>query len=147
MNKVYELENCKIKVHLEPKLIRVYSNAELWRFFDGKLNSRFNLLTETIKTNYRNHFGVDLNITNDSLIVEIVVHVYCDYIGLGFNRFIKIRWIQKLVGKLLKRAEIVDCGEKGVDSNRWLWDFLSKYKAQILKLLPKNLNKTSLKKH
>lgn len=147
MNKVYELENCKIKVDLEPKLIRVYSNAELWRFLNGKLDQRFDLLTETIKTDYQNHFDIPLGITNDSLIVEIVAHVYCDYIGLAFNHLIKIRWIQNLVQKLLKRAEIVDCGEKGVDSNRWFWDYLSKYKPAIIRLLPKNLNARNLKKY
>jgi len=147
MNEFYELENCKIRVDLEPQLIRVYSDAELWRFLNGKPNLRFDLLIETIKAAYQNCYGKELNITNDSLVVEIVVHVYCDYIGLGFNRFVRIHWIQNLVAKLLKRAEIVDCGEKDVDSNRWIWDCLSKFKKPILKLLPKNLNATNLKNH
>ncbi|PWS29127.1 hypothetical protein DHW03_04695 [Pedobacter yonginense] len=147
MNQLYELEGCTIKVDIEPKLIRVYGNAELWRFLDGAPSLRFDVLIDTIKKDYENHLGKPLMITNDSLIVEIVAHVYCDYIGLIFNRLVKISLIQRLVTKLLKRAEIVDCGEKGVDSNRWLWDYLARYKLQIVKLLPKKLNSTKLKQH
>jgi hypothetical protein len=147
MDKVYELEEHKIKVGLELQLIRVYSNAELWKYLDGKANTRFELMVNTIKTDYEQQFGKALAISNDSLIVEILVHVYCDYLGLSFNRIVKIKWIQNLVKKLLKRAEVVDCGEKGVDSNRWVWDLLAGSKSFFIRILPKNLNAKNIKHH
>jgi hypothetical protein len=147
MDKVYELEEHKIKVGLELQLIRVYSNAELWKYLDGKANTRFELMVNTIKTDYAQQFGKALAISNDSLIVEILVHVYCDYLGLSFNRIVKIKWIQNLVKKLLKRAEVVDCGEKGVDSNRWVWDLLAGSKSFFIRILPKNLNAKNIKHH
>ncbi|TCD28146.1 hypothetical protein EZ456_05485 [Pedobacter psychrodurus] len=147
MDKIYELAGNKIKVGLEPQLIRVYSNAELWAYLDGKADARFELMINTIKADYEQHFGKALAISNASLIVEILVHVYCDYLGLSFNRMVQIKWVQALVKKLLKRAEVVDCGEKGVDSNRWVWDLLAKGKSIFIKILPENLNAKNIKSH
>ncbi|WP_316826916.1 hypothetical protein [Pedobacter miscanthi] len=147
MDKIYDLLGNKIKVTLQPQLIRVYSNAELWQYLDGKADSRFKLMVEVIKADYKTHFGKVLAISNDSLIVEILVHVYCDYLGLSFNRMVRVKWIQALVNKLLKRAEVVDCGEKSVDSNRWVWDLLAGSKSFFIYLLPKNLNAKNIKKH
>jgi len=147
MNKIYELESCYIKVRLLPGLIRVYSDAELWRFLSGKTSERFTLLVETIKSDYQTHFNKALAISNNSLVVEILVHVYCDYLGLRFNRMVKIKPLNKLVHRLLKRAEVVDCGEAAKDSNRWVWDTLAGFRFLFIKLLPKNLNKGKLKTH
>jgi len=145
MDKVYELAGYHIKVGIEPQLIRVYSNASLWAYLDGKANTRFELMVDTIKADYAQHFGKELAISNDSLIVEILVHVYCDYLGLSFNRIVRIKWIQNLVKKLLTRAEVVDCGEKSVDSNRWVWDLLAGSKSLFISILPKNLNYRNIK--
>jgi len=145
MNKSYELEGCMIKVELNEGIIRVYSNAELWRFLNGQADRRFSLLVKTIKRDYQETYQQPLAISNDSLIVEILVHVYCDYLGLNFNRLIKFRAVNNIVNKLLVRAEIVDCGEKEKDSNRWIWDYLARFKSSLIRLLPQNLNKTNLK--
>lgn len=147
MEKIYDLLGNKIKVALEPQLIRVYSNAALWQYLDGKADSRFQLLVKTIKSDYNLAFSKPLAISDDSLIVEILVHVYCDYLGLSFNRIVRIKWIQNLVKKLLKRAEVVDCGEKSVDSNRWVWDLLAGSKSLFIRMLPKNMNAKNIKKH
>ena len=150
MDKIYELKGNKIKVELEHQLIRVYSNAQLWAYLAGKADvrlERFELLVNTIKADYEQHFGKKLAISNASLIVEILLHVYCDYLGLCFNRIVQIRWIQDFVKKLLKRAEVVDCGEKEVDSNRWVWDLLAGSKSLFINILPKKLNAKNIKHH
>lgn len=145
MEKTYNFENNRIKVVLEPKLVRVYSDKALWTFLNNGAAAGFELLAETVKNDYLTAFGKALDITNDSLIVEILVHVYCDYLGLRFNRIVKIKFIQNLVNKLLERAEVVDCGERSVDGNRWVWDLLARYKKTFLRMLPKNLNVRKLK--
>jgi len=147
MEKTYELAGEQIKAGLEPKIIRVYSNAALWQYLRVTPQIRFNQLVNTIKVDYEREFGQTLAISNRSLVVEILVHVYCDYLGLSFNRLIKVKWIQNLVKKLLKRAEVVDCGEKGVDGNRWVWDLLAPCIPVFIKLLPKNMNAKNIKHH
>ncbi|WP_316803239.1 hypothetical protein [Pedobacter nototheniae] len=147
MDSIGLTENNQIKIDYEPALIRVYSNAALWGFLQDHKSIRFEMLAKTIKENYEKEFNKALNITDDSLIVEILVHIYCDYIGLIVHKAIKIKCIQALIRKLIKRAEVVDCGEKQVDSNRWLWDFLARYKGTFIKILPDNLNAKKLKKY
>lgn len=147
MDKTYELAGEQIKVDLDLQIIRVYSNAALWQYLRVTPGIRFNLLVNTIKADYEKEFGRVLAIGNRSLTVEILVHVYCDYLGLSFNRLVKVKWIQNLVNKLLKRAEVVDCGEKGVDGNRWVWDLLAPCAPLFIKLLPKNMNAKNIKLH
>ncbi len=147
MEKNYELAGEQIKAGLEPQIIRVYSNAALWQYLSVTPQIRFNQLVNTIKADYETEFGQALAIGNRSLIVEILVHVYCDYLGLSFNRLVKVKWIQNLVKKLLKRAEVVDCGEKGVDGNRWVWDLLAPFAPLFIKLLPENMNAKNIKQH
>ena len=145
MDKTYVLENCNIKVGLEKGIIRVYGDKELWRFLDGKAHERFVQLIKTIKGDYLNEFNKPLAISDDSLIVEVLVHVFCDYIGLKFNRAFKFMPLNNIVKKLLKRAEVVDCGEKHKDTNRWVWDALARFKWLFIKILPNNLEKSNLK--
>jgi len=145
MERAYNLHDHKIKVTLEPQLVRVYSDKPLWTFLKADLSSRFETLAKTIKDDYLGIFGKELQISNDSLIVEILVHVYCDYLGLYFNKVVRIKFIQTIVKKLLERAEVVDCGERSVDSNRWVWDALARFKRPLIKFLPKDLNAKQLK--
>ncbi|SER17135.1 hypothetical protein [Pedobacter rhizosphaerae] len=145
MNKIFKLVGSEIKVGFEPQLIRVYSDRALWQFLKGDIKSRMKLLIYTIKEEYFTQFEKKLEISDDSLVVEILVHVYCDYIGLLFNRIVQISWLQQLVIKLLKRAEIVDCGERQVDSNRWIWDFLARFNRIFIAIIPQDLNKRKLK--
>lgn len=145
MNKIFKLAGSEIKVGFEPQLIRVHSDKALWQFLKGDIKSRMKLLIYTIKEEYFTQFDKKLEISDDSLVVEILVHVYCDYLGLLFNRIVQISWLQRLVIKLLKRAEIVDCGERQVDSNRWIWDFLARFKRIFIAIIPQDLNKRKLK--
>lgn len=145
MNKTLTLYNNDIKIAFEPGIIRIHSDFALWRYLDGNANERFNFLVKEIKNEYSMLYGIPLKISNHSLMVEILVHVYCDYLGLLFNRKINIPFLQKIVCKLLERAEVVDCGEKKLDSNRWVWDALSSFKNIFVKLLPDNLSGTGLK--
>ncbi|MCZ4243912.1 hypothetical protein [Pedobacter punctiformis] len=145
MDKIRLLENNQIKIDFKPALVRIYSNEALWKFLEGYKFSGLEMLAEMIKTDYEKQFNKPLNITHDSLITEILVHIYCDYLGLRIHQAVRIKWIQHLLMKLIERAEIVDCGEKQVDSNRWLWNFLARYKNSLIKILPDNLNARKLK--
>ena len=147
MEKELRLYECNIKIQLDEGIIRVYSNAALWEYLNGQTRQRLRLLAETVKDEYAAVFGKPLQIGTNSLIVEILVHLYCDYLGLAFNRYVRIPVIQKLVNKLLERAEVVDCGEKAKDGNRWVWDLLAPGQGFFFALLPTNLNSTGLKKH
>jgi len=145
MDKVYELRNCDIKVCHNEGLIRIYSDKDLWRYLDGGVRLRTLELVKVIKTDYHKEFNKSLKISDNSFIVEIWAHVYSDYFGLLIKRHLKIKWIQNLIQKGIERAEIIDCGEKKLDTNRWVWDFLSHFKPVISLFLPKNISNKNLK--
>ncbi|WP_316799316.1 hypothetical protein [Pedobacter frigidisoli] len=147
MEKELRLYDSIIKIKFDEGIIRVYSNAQLWQYVNGKAKERLTQLAEAIKNEYAALFSKPLQISTKSLILEILVHVYCDYLGLAFNRYVRITGIQKLVKKLLLRAEVVDCGETAKDGNRWVWDLLTPFNGAFFAILPDNLNATNLKKY
>lgn len=70
-----------------------------------------------------------LNISDKSLTIEIIGHVY---IGNFADILKEIPRIPKIAPIVIKKAykitdhtDIIDCGEKEVDSNRWVWDKLA----------------------
>lgn len=70
-----------------------------------------------------------LNISDKSLTIEIIGHVY---IGNFADILKEIPHIPKIAPIVIKKAykitdhtDIIDCGEKEVDSNRWVWDKLA----------------------
>ncbi|MCZ4223050.1 hypothetical protein [Pedobacter rhodius] len=145
MDKVYELRNCEIKVRLDEGLIRVYSDKGLWCYLDNNIRLRTLELAKFIKIDYQKEVNKTLMISESSLMVEIWAHVYSDYFGLLIKRHLKIKWVQNLLQKGIERAEIIDCGEKKFDSNRWVWDFLSHFEQIISLFLPKNISNKNLK--
>lgn len=136
-----------IKLNFNKGLIRIYSNAALWALLKNDKYKRLAFLCQEIKTIYFKKFGVPLKISQKSLMLEIAIHVYCDYLGLLFKQLCSWSIIHKLLNKLIKRAEIVDCGELKLDSNRWFWDILSPLAKLFIYLLPSNLNANQLKKY
>ncbi|WP_231459664.1 MULTISPECIES: hypothetical protein [unclassified Pedobacter] len=139
MDKVYQLCNNKIKVSIQEGLIRLKSDKALWTYLDGATLERTLSLVKLIKADYINEYKRALNISNDSLVVEIWAHVYSHYFGLLINRNNKIKWLKKLLAKGINRAEIIDCGEKQIDTNRWFWDLISVFKLPISWFTPKNI--------
>ena len=145
MDRVYKLDNCSIKVNIEEGIIHLKSDKYLWIYLDIEVVKQTEKLINVIKTDYKIQFNRSLKISNKSLIIEVWAHVYCDYYGLLMHRNIKIKWVQKIVKKGIERAAIIDCGERKIDSNRWVWDFLSNFKKPISWFLPKNISHKSLK--
>ncbi|WP_017154305.1 hypothetical protein [Bacillus bingmayongensis] len=86
-------------------------------------------LAQYLKQEHTNQYGTILNISNQSLAIEIIGHVY---IGNFADILKNIPRIPKIAPIIVERAyritdhtDIIDCGEKEVDSNRWVWDKLA----------------------
>lgn len=137
MEKIYELSGCRLVVSFEQRLIRIASPQALQKFLSQDLELRSKILVDHIKLDYLNFVGKELAISNNSITIEIWGHVYASYLTKSVRRLIKLKFIQSTTDLIIKRSDTIDCGEKGVDSNRWLWDLLAKFKGLILKLIPK----------
>lgn len=129
----------QIQIVLEIGLIKVSSNLALWEYLRGKDKVKIHLLASEIKNRYFEKYGRELHISQSSLVVEILIHVYCHNLGLTILPFIKNTFLEKFLKKLIERAEVIDCGEKKRDSNRWVWDLLSHFERVVLMVFPKKL--------
>ncbi|MFC4210710.1 hypothetical protein ACFOWA_05940 [Pedobacter lithocola] len=145
MDKIYDLENFEIKVSLNEGIVRLHSDKNLWDYLNEDVKRRTFLLVDAIKSDYQIVFGKGLNIESKSFVVEIWAHIFSDYLGLLIKKHIDILWIKKLVQKGIERAELIDCGEKHLDSNRWLWDSVGRFVNFTLWLFPKNIGQKKLK--
>ncbi len=86
-------------------------------------------LARYLKQVHTDKYDTALNISDESLTIEIIGHVY---IGNFADILKAIPRIPKIAPIIVERAyritdhtDIIDCGEKEVDSNRWVWDKLA----------------------
>lgn len=106
----------KVSYWFDPKIIRIKNDDTLKEYLALNSNNS-KKLAEVTKGEYYLEVGDEIKISDDSLAVEIVGHVYPEKIAKYLPRFIR--------NKIIKHTEIIDCGEKDVDSNRWIWDSIA----------------------
>ena len=78
-------------------------------------------------------------------------HAYADKFGTCLSELSKhlskeqTNYLHRLAEKLLERTSIIDCGEKSVDSNRFVWDFLEPFQLpDLLSALEKTADKPAV---
>lgn len=95
-----------------------------------------------MKKLYYREWECELDISEKSLAIEILGHVYA-------NDFMKLieklpfadnedTAFGKLVESLQEHLDIIDCGEKGRDNNRFVWDALVPFDKVIFALSRKH---------
>ena len=120
-------------------VVSIINNADLWKYFSEEVNTRTTRLTQMIKRDYREFYNKELDIGENSLMVEIWAHIYYEYYILSIGSMFRTGWVKRLIEKLVKPSQSIDCGERGGDRNRRLWDILARYRSAISKLLPEGI--------
>jgi len=146
MDNVYQLGDHRIQVRMENGVIRIKNDIHLWQLFDRDVKQRTHCLIDRIKADYRFNFGKPLQIHAKSIAIEIWGHLYYEYLLLRICRLLHIDPSTKKVKRLLRPSTIIDCGEKGKDSNRFIWDISIPFYRLISSLLPKNISAKDLKR-
>lgn len=141
----YRYGNCAVAVQFEDRSIHITNNKGLWTLLGEDIESRTAALATWIKTQYQDFFGKELEITTDSLVVEIWGHVYFEYYVLAIKELLKLKLIEGFLENILQPSEVIDCGESGLDNNRKLWDMLAPHKDFILKMLPGKIHPGKMK--
>ena len=136
MEKQYELNNCKLLVCFEDRLVRIKKPRTLQKYLSEDIESRSTILVDHIKADYLVHFKKELFIDSDSLIIEIWGHVYASYFAKATKNLIKLKLVEDAADFIINRSDTIDCGESEVDSNRKFWDVLANLKGMILVFLP-----------
>ena len=133
--KQYNFHNCEVTVQFEPKLIRIIGHEQLLIHLQTNLAEHTLRLVQQIKIDYQLLFGISLNITDESLMIEIWGHLYASKFADILQELIKLKVIENLTEVVKQRSDTIDCGEADVDSNRKFWDVLSKFNDLIIKFL------------
>lgn len=130
----------KITVKYTPKMVQITCDSNLKSYLKEKGNGAVKLAAH-ILDQYEKAQGAPLKISIDSLAIEILGHTYTDTFSAALAVFDKQlpsslrRPLDRLADQIQHHTEIIDCGEAEVDSNRWVWDTLSKYKSIIYKMM------------
>lgn len=135
MEKEYDLEGCKVTVIFMPKLVQISGTEQLLLFLSTNLAAHTLSLVQQIKTDYQSIIGTSLNISDESLMVEIWGHLYASKFANILQELIKLKAIENFTEMVIQRSDTIDCGEADVDSNRKFWDVLSTFNSLIIKFL------------
>ncbi|WP_455713999.1 hypothetical protein [Anaerosporobacter sp.] len=125
------------------KIVHIKCDDNLMEYLELPGNGAV-ALSRYIKEGYKKYKNKDLEISEDSLAIEILAHVYVDKFAESIeklsNKLTKKNEneIVQVMEKIRDRTEIIDCGEKSVDSNRFVWNMLSPFSAIIYTLLGKH---------
>ncbi len=114
----YTLEDKVVRVRTTPQLLQTMSEG-------GKASLA---LAEELRTLYEAEFGRPLEITAASLAAEIEIHARLDlFFRRSLKRINKLpgRPMADFVGKMRDHVDVIDCGERSVDNNRFAFDFLA----------------------
>ena len=143
MNLDWLMEEHGISYALEAGIVRVKVDGSLLEYLRGPGRHDALSLARTLRILYEGEFGRPLEIEEDSLAVEILVHAYLDVFFRNSGELMErisqtllapvIRFAEKMQG----RTEVIDCGERAVDGNRAVFDALSHLHGMIYGLLGK----------
>lgn len=133
----YDYSFHNIGIRCIDRFIQVENKKALLEYLEQPGN-RAMMLAKEMKNRYKKERGTDINITQTSLAIEVVGHLYAGELSklsalVPGPKELKAE-LKKFTKEIQKHVDIIDCGEKEVDSNRVIWDSLEKY-AKIVFML------------
>ncbi|PST83435.1 hypothetical protein C7T94_12785 [Pedobacter yulinensis] len=119
------IHGCKLTLSLGEQSVHIENDAALQALLAQDTEGRTFELAQLLKQLYLNHKGEQLRIPLRSLEVEIWGHMYWDLQTRRLCKVFSAGIFRKLFAFLLRPTAWIDCGARGQDSNRRLWDFLA----------------------
>lgn len=122
--KLYFNQDDFIMINVQTKkIIRILNNENL-RKLHKKTSSR--LIARKLLLAYRKEHRKNIAISEASLATEILGHLLPHHFLMSMRKIHLPRAVLKSTDFFIERTSIIDCGEKVVDGNRFIWDLLSK---------------------
>lgn len=133
--KEYRIDSSLLQVAFRHKSVHIPNTDELRKFLSEETDSRTMQLISMIKTDYLLFHQEGIDISDNSMAVEIWAHLFAQKFRPVLKTLQDFNVTEPLAEKLLRSAETIDLGESSVDSNRKYWDWLSSQKDLILSIL------------
>jgi len=137
MKRQYTLYNQPVEVDLEEGLVRISNNGCLARLMVTQHERSTASLVDLIQADHLAQYGRGLEISTDSLVMEIWGHIYFGYILLKYKKLMRFIFLFGLYNRFLRSCVVIDCGEQGKDPNRKLWDLLTPFRNWVGRRLAK----------
>lgn len=122
-----------VQIACKPGVVSIQNDDALTRILKEQAGAE--AVAKAAKTLYEKQFGQKLDIATGSLHTEILGHVYPDRIMKVLDQLKLPAFADKGIEKVLERTAVIDCGESGKDSNRFIWDLLHKHAYDMIKKL------------
>jgi hypothetical protein len=135
MKKEYLIINYTIRVSFSPKIVHIINDKELEYLLSEELERGTQELVKLIKEDYFKKYHETLQISDDSMIIEIWGHVYFEYFTVLATRIFPMAITDKIAGWVIQRCETIDSGEGEVDIDRKFWNSLIPFKEIIMTAL------------
>ena len=122
------------------RLVQISCDDALKNYLEAPGNGALQLSAH-ILAEYKKRRESELNISQDSLAIEILAHVYSDSfaeaVSAAGSRLPSVlsHTVHKLMKQVTVHTEIIDCGESSIDNNRRIWDALTPFKNIIYGIL------------
>lgn len=122
------------------RLVQITCDDALKNYLEAPGNGALQLSAH-ILAEYKKRRESKLNISQDSLAIEILAHVYSDSfaeaVSAAGSRLPSVlsHTVHKLMKQVTVHTEIIDCGESSIDNNRRIWDALTPFKNIIYGIL------------
>lgn len=126
----------KVSIELNRFAVRVYNDDnEITKLLgqDGKTSNV--ILVKNIKVAYFELFNQEFKVSDASMSIEILGHVYVEKFARSVKSFIPVKLVNKVMDKIISHCQEIDIGERGHDNNRFVWDLLAPFNSIISKLI------------
>lgn len=140
MENIWDTKFHNISIRYIDHLVQIKTDNCLRKYLRSTPSRRALELSKHIRKEYQNVMGKELKITQDSLAIEILLHVYIDDVAHLIEMLDKIfpahikKQLQSCAEKLKGHTEVIDSGETAIDPNRKVFDGLVPYKAFLYKV-------------
>lgn len=138
MKEILTIQGYDIKVIINEHSLHIDNDEALKKLLRADLKGNTDLLVQSLNDHFLQRNKKAFDVAPDSIAVEIWGHVYAEYFALYVKRLLDMKLIDGLLEKVFQICEVIDCGEKGYDHNRKLWDMLAPFKATIAGWLSDN---------
>ncbi len=117
----------QIRVGFDDCAVHIASDDHLKAFLKNGSHASY-VLAHAVLTHYRELFGKPLSISRRSLAAEIRLHALSHDLFTALEKksvFASDGLYHRFCRRMIRSAEVIDCGEKHVDGNRFVFDIVS----------------------
>ncbi|MBX9449956.1 MAG: hypothetical protein KL787_09685 [Taibaiella sp.] len=115
--------------------VHIYCDSSFHNLIEQSPKQGIHLLAIALKRKYAEVHQRDLNISIDSIVVEIWGHHYFELVFDRTKWLISAPVFNRIRKRLEQATEAIDIAEKGHDNNRWVWNILASFKGLIQRFL------------